>query len=116
MGFFGITSCVHSALLLRAEGKHRMNIATLEAGACKCCGARLYAEVDYAALAAAETQSWEVFHVSPRCESWKNGNTRHDCIPRPAPFESEPLFLAALAANTAFHDAGAEGFLRKFAS
>ena len=104
------------ALLLRAEKGRVMEVATLEAGVCKCCGQRLYAEVDYRAIAAGETQSWDIYHTSPRCNAWKNGQTRNDCIARPAPFEREPLFMAAIAANTAFHDRASEGFAHKFAS
>jgi hypothetical protein len=77
----------------------RYEPTTYEAGGCRCCGARLYAELDLVALRTAETQSWEVYHVSPRCERWKSGD-RNACIPLPATYIEAPEVKEALAENT----------------
>jgi hypothetical protein len=71
-----------------------------EAGGCRHCGERLYAEVYLRALASGETSSWEVYHAHPRrCVVWSSGN-RADCIPVPATYCNEPELKAAIEANT----------------
>jgi hypothetical protein len=66
----------------------------VDAGKCRFCGQRLYAELDLDALVKDPRASWGVFHHAPRCKPWKEDPQA--CIPSPAPYASRPEFLAAV--------------------